>query len=50
MDKGKRSATLDLERELVEKDPGKLNRKDWAGTKKGQPWSKRAQRACEKKK
>jgi RHS repeat-associated protein len=47
--KGSRKNMLALERELVEKDPGPLNKEPWAGKKKGQPLSPRAAAICAKK-
>ena len=42
---GKRSSMLKTERELAEKRPGPRNKESWAGDKKGQPLSKKAQAA-----
>ncbi len=48
MEKGSRADMLSLERELVENDPGPLNKEKWAGKPKQneKPMSKRAQKVC----
>lgn len=43
MTRGSRTDMLDLERELSEKAPGKLNNESWAGSKQGQPLSSEAE-------
>ena len=42
MTRGKRTDMLDLERELSEKVPGHLNHESWAGSKKGETLSNKA--------
>ena len=42
MTRGKRTDMLDLERELSEKVPGPLNHESWAGSKKGETLSHKA--------
>lgn len=43
MTRGNRSDMLDLERELSEKVGGPLNQESWAGTKRGDPLSPKAE-------
>ena len=43
MSRGKRTDILDLERELSEKVPGPLNHESWAGSKKGETLSNKAE-------
>jgi hypothetical protein len=43
--RGSRKEMLKLERELVEKEPGRRNKEPWRGKKKGEALSKKAAKA-----